>query len=547
MQKIVFFLYVFFAAFANATSSSSAQPASSVPQGGQFVINLRMEPPTLNPASSTTVAAGFIFSYTLDTLLERDADTYEWQPRVAEKWDVSKDGLVFTFYLNKKAVFADGEPLTADDVKFSFDMIFDPKFGNAHHRVAWEAMDRAEVVDPHTVKFFAKRKYFRNLMNLGMLMVLPKHIYSVPEKIKNVNKTVFGSGPYVIDSYEKTRRMVLKKNPKWFGWTEPGFKNWYNFDKIIFRFASEPNVYLEMLRRGDIDFQIANADVMNQNMVGRDFDKKIVKVKSDSQESKPLSFLIWNLKNELFANKNVRIALAHLMNREEINKKLLYGEGLLSTGPFHVSSEFAPKDIKPLKYDPALAAKLLAQAGWSDSDKDGVLDKKINGVKRNFSFTVLYSRKEMEKFYTFYKEDLRKAGIELLLKQMDWTALEKLMDEYKFDAVAMSYQLGLDWDPKFIWHSASYVPGGSNVGGYANSQVDRWIDEARETLDRPKRVQILRKVYRQISEDAPYLFMFDQKYSYYARSKRVKVPKDSFKYDVGIQYWWAEDGAGRNP
>ncbi len=538
MKRFAFFLYLLFPAFAIATST--------VPQGGQFVINLRMEPPTLNPASSTTVAAGYVYAFTLDTLMERDANTYEWGPRVAEKWEVSKDGMIFTFHLNKKAVFSDGRPLTAEDVKFSFDMIFDPKFGNAHHRVAWETMDRAEIVDLHTIKFYAKAKYIRNLMNLGMLMILPKHIYSQPEKIKNVNKTVFGSGPYVIDNYEKGRKLVLKKNPKWFGWTEPTFKNWYNFDKIVFRWVGEPSVYLEMLKKGDFDFQTLNADIFHQAS-GPEWEKNVVKVKADSQESKPIWFVKWNLKRDLFRDKNVRVALAHLMNREEMNKKLFFGESILSTGPFHRTADFAPKDIQPYEYSPAKAQALLKKSGWADTDKDGLLDKVINGEKRKFSFQLIITRKDHERYFTWYQEDLKKAGIELVLQQMDFNTADKKLDDRNFDAIYSGYTLGLDWDPKFVWHSSSDTKGGSNNAGYANPQVDAWIDEARVTLDRSKRVKILQKVYRQISEDAPYLFMFDQKYSYYVRSKRVKAPVDSFKYDVGIQYWWSEDGAGRNP
>jgi microcin C transport system substrate-binding protein len=516
----------------------AAGPNKAAPQGGNFNYNLRSEPSTLHPIKSSDAYASEVQAYVFDTLLTRDADTWAWKSRIAEKWEISKDNKTFTFWLRKNVVFHDGKPLTAEDVKFSFDAIFEPKYEAAHLRPYYEGLEKVEIVDPYTVKFTTKDTYYMNFNVAATLTIIPKHIYSDVEKSNKMNFEAVGSGPYVLEKMYKGQRLVLKKFDKWYGNTLEDYKGFFNFGTITMRFVKDENVYLEMLKKGDLDFDILSNEQYMKKTEGPGWDKNVVKVKTTNSAPKSYGFYGWNLRLELFKDKNVRVALAHLMNREEMNKKFRFGMSLLATGPMYQQSDYASPKSKAIPFDPKKAQELLANAGWKDSDKDGILDKTINGKKVDFKFTLLHPNKDTEKYHTLYKEDLKKAGIEMDIKLSEWNSFLKSMDDANFEVVALSWTGSMDWDPKQIWHSSSAVAGGSNFVGYKNPAVDKLIDKARVEQDRTKRVALLREVYEKIADDAPYAFWFNEQFSNYMHNKRIGKNAETFKYDLATDHWW---------
>ena len=516
----------------------AVQPNAQAPQGGSVTTNFPAEPSSIHPITSTDLYSRNIHDLTLASLLTKDPETYEWKPYLAEKWDISKDGKVFTFYLRKNATFHDGQPITAEDVKFSFDAIFEPKYNAAFKRPYYEQISRVEIVDPYTVKFFAKSVYFQNFDICAGMYIIPKHIYSDVDKSKKMNKELVGSGPYMLEKYERGQKIVLKKYANWFGKDDPLYKGEYNFETLNFRFVKEENVYLEMVKRGDIDYGDLTPEQYAKKTDGDPWGKTVLKVKADNVEPKGYRFVGWNLRNDLFKDRDVRMALAMLMNREEMNQKFRYGLSVLATGPTDYFSDYASPNVKPVPFDPKKAAELLAKAGWKDSNKDGILDKMINGKRVDFRFTVVHANKDFEKYLTFYKEDLKKAGIDMEVKYFEWNSFLKTLDEGKFDAICLAWTTSIEFDPKQIWSSSSAVPGGSNFIGYKNPEVDQLIEKARAEMDRKKRIPLFRKVYEIIAHDAPYVFMFNEKYDFYAASAKIGRPADTFKYSVGSDYWW---------
>ena len=162
---------------AAVTGSSAPLGNAQAPQGGTFYLNISAEPPTLNPITSTDAYASRVQGYVMDNLMERDEDTYEWQPSLAEKAETSADGRTFTFTIRRGAKFHDGKEITAEDVKFSFDVIFNDEFQAFRQRPYYENIDSATIIDPYTVAFTAKNKYFGNFNAVAGLTVLPKHVY----------------------------------------------------------------------------------------------------------------------------------------------------------------------------------------------------------------------------------------------------------------------------------------------------------------------------------------------------------------------------------
>lgn len=499
-----------------------------------FLYNIGQEPTTLNPITGTDAYNQAVQEFVIDSLMNRNLDTYEWEPALAEKFETSKDGKEFTFTLREGATWSDGQPLTVDDVKFSFDVIFDPTYNAAHSRPYYENIEKAEVTGPRTIKFKTKTKYFGNFPVIAGMGILPKHFYGDAKKGKEENKTILGSGPYMIDTYDKGVSIILKKNMNWWGFKAPEYKGRYNFEKIRLRFDKEENLALERLKKGELDFDLLTPEAYMKKAVGEPWGSVVLKKQVENSAPISYGYIGWNQRKEIFKDKRVRRALAHLMNRDEMNKKFRFGMSLPATGPWYQQSDYADHSVQPIAFDPKTAGELLKEAGWADSNKDGALDK---GGKP-FEITLFYSNKDVEKYFVLYQEDLKKAGVKLNLQLLDWNALLKNMDESKFDAVALRWGGGsVDLDPKQIWHSASIGKGGSNFIGYSNKEVDKLIDKAREELDKQKRIPLFQEIYRKIAEDAPYAFMFNDKFVLYAINSRIQQPKDTFKFAIGREYF----------
>jgi peptide/nickel transport system substrate-binding protein/microcin C transport system substrate-binding protein len=374
---------------------------------------------------------------------------------------------------------------------------------------------------------------------VGTMTIVPKHIYGDSAAGSKLNKTLVGSGPYKLEKYDKGQSIVLVKFKDWWGANDAAMKGRWNFERIRLRFLKDSNITIEALKKGDIDETKLTPEEFQKKTTGPEFGKTVMKIKTQNQEPKLWGYIGWNLRRPLFADKNVRLGLYKLMNRDEMNKKFKYGMALPVVGPFYPQSEYADPSVKPVTYDPKGAVELLKKAGWTDTDKDGVLDKVVDGKKTNLSFTLNYANKDTEKYWVLFQSDLRKVGVEMKLQLLDWNALLKNIDDSNFDSVAMSWGAGsVDPDPKQIWHSSSAVKGGSNFIGYKNPEVDKLIDQARFENDKPKRIKILREFYRKVAEDVPYAFLFVDKDTLYARSSKIGVVKDTYNYAVGEDYWW---------
>lgn len=511
----------------------------NAPIGGNFSRNIE-EPPSIHPVGVTSIGGFQVLEYVADTLALRDPITNEYRGRLAERWETSKDGREFTFFLRKNAKFHDGKPVTAEDVKFSYEAIFIDDYKGVAKRPFFESVEKVEVIDPMTVKFKMKDDYFQNFSSLADTMyIIPKHIYGDVEKGKKMTRTVVGAGPYTLEKFEPGQRIVLKRNKDWYGF-EGEWKGAFNFNQVTLRFSNDQTVLQEMMKKGDLDYASLIMPDAFAKAEGEPWGTKVLAVKAENKYPKRWGFIGWNLKNELFQNKNTRMALAHLLNREEINKKFRFETSLYVTGPYYVQSEYASPKAKPLLFDLKKAQELLKKAGWADADKDGVLERKIGGKKTDFRFSLLYTVKDYEKYWTLYQEDLKKAGIALELKYLEWGTFIKLVTEQKFEAMTMAWGGSSEWDPKQIWHSQSASGGGSNFISYKNTTVDKLIEEARVERDKKKRMTKLHKIYDLIAEDAPYAFLFNNKYELYYVSARVGRPGDTLPFDNGVHYWWAK-------
>lgn len=515
-----------------ATPAPAADPGPPVP-GDWIVSRLPVEPAHLNLLLDTSdayaqrVANGPVFQ----TLLDRDNVTLELIPVLAESYEIAPDHLTYTFKIRKDAMFSDGVPVTAKDVKFSLDTIMNPANETADLRNYFQDIDKAELLDDYTIKFTCKRVYFKHLESIGSLPVYPEHIYSQGTfNTHSNNRAPIGSGPYLFDSWETNQQIVLKRNPNYWNKEKAPY-----IDRVVWKVITDDDISLQALERKDLDVMaLLPRQWVNQGKSPQ-FEAMFDKYTTWSRPGYlgNMSYIAWNLRKPQFEDKRVRQALTMLLDRETILETIFYGLGQVVSGPEISTVAEYDKSIQPWPFDPERAKQLLAEAGWTDTDKDGILDK--DGKPFTFEFMFPSGSQETEQMITVYQEELKRAGIEMKILQREWATFLENVTKRAFDAITLSWAIPVDSDPYQVWHS-SQTEKGSNYPGFANAEVDKLLEDIRLEFDRSKRIPMFHRFHAILHDEQPYTFLFNFQ-SLYAVDKRYR---NVTMYPLGfdLREWW---------
>jgi peptide/nickel transport system substrate-binding protein len=497
--------------------------APSIPKDPETLVwHLGAEPDVLNPLTSTDAYASRIESFVYDSLIERDNQTLEWKPKMAERWEVSPDKLRLTFFLRPGIRWQDGRPVTAEDVVYSYERIMDPKVDAPHLRVYYQDIEKVEKLDDLTVRFTYKKPYFLALEFCGGISIVPKHLFEDGNDFNKhpLNRAPVGNGPYKFVAWETGKKIVLERNEGYWGLdVGPEIAKTPDIKKISFEIVAEDTVALQILKKGELDF----AGLRPIQWVRQTETPHFKKLFNKYQFYTPsYSFIGWNMRRPFFADARVRKAMTMLVNRDAILEKLNFGLGRVVSGPFYFESKAYDRGIAPLPYDPETAKNLLAEAGWKDTDGDGLLDK--DGRAFRFEFLIPSGRRFAERLASILKEDLKKVGIDMEIRKIEWAVFIKNLDERQFDAVTLSWTFGLDQDPYQVWHSTQSEKG-SNFVGFQNEEADRLIEEGRVEFDRPRREAMYRRLHAIIAEAQPYTFLFSSPHlvALHKRFENVRV------------------------
>lgn len=508
-----------------------------------IVFWLEANPEILNPVLSTDIYSQKVQDFVFDTLISFDVKTTEPEPKLAESWKVSEDGLTYDFFLRKSAKFHDGQPVTAEDVKFSYDAILDPKIDSGPARNYFANLKKIEVVGPHHIRFTMSEPYFRNLIVLGLNQIMPKHIYGKGDFNTNaVNRAPIGSGPYKFGKWETGRVIELDRFEDYWGKDVPEWKDRYNFKRVIFRIINDPSVAVMALKKREIDAMEPTSSQFIRDFNDPDFETKFYKLQFETEDGDGFGYIGWNLRQPRFASRKTRLALAHLMPRDAINQKLYNGTRILSAGPWPRRNPKMNPQIEPVPFDAEKAKELLAEDGWKDTDNDGYLDK--DGKK--FSFELLFpaGSSDGEKIALIYQQALKDAGIELNIRTLEWTVFMKNIYDAKFDAYLMGWGSSRDSDPYQIWHSSQIGNKGSNRIAFKNDRADKLMEEARRTLDTEKRNALYHEFTKIVADEAPYLFLFERP-SLYIASRRFERVVPPGRLGLDSSYWYTPLGRER--
>jgi peptide/nickel transport system substrate-binding protein len=489
---------------------SDAEPVD----GDWLIYNLGDEPAILNPITATDLYESIVDGGNVyETLVKRDDKTLELIPLLADSWKISDDRLVYTFFIKKGIKWHDGFPFTARDVVFSYNKIMDPSVDAPHLRSYYKDIKKVEALDDYTVRFTYERPYFLALEFCGGMPIVPEHIFKDGNFNTNpTGRAPVGTGPYRFLRWDTGKEIVLDRNENYWG-KKPHIR------RIVFKLISDSTVTLQVLKREEIDFAGLTAIQWARQTSSQRFQKNFDKL---SYVTPNYNYIGWNLKRPFFSDKLVRTAMTYLVNRKLILEKILYNLGEVVTSPFYINSPEYDKSIEPYPYDPEKAKQLLDEAGWIDHDGDGIRDK--NGVKFEFEFLIPSGSIAAEQVSTILKEELKKVGIKMSIRKLEWAVFTKQLEERKFDAVTLGWSLGVESDPYQIWHS-SQAEKGSNFVGFRNKEADRLIEEARTEFNRKKRIELYRRFAEIVHNEQPYTFLFCRKstVALHKRFKGVKV------------------------
>ncbi|QSH41234.1 peptide-binding protein [Lentisphaerota bacterium ZTH] len=470
-------------------------------------------------------------------LAERNyKDPEKFQPLMAKSWSVSKDKMVYTINLRKGIMWHDftdpvtgkewkNVEVTANDFKFYLDAINNKDTNCAPYRVYYHDIKKFEVINKYKFKVYWGKRYFRSKELTLSLNPLPRHLYHAykgPFDGKRFNsdhkrnRMIVGCGPYKLLRWDKDRRIVFVRNEKYFGkklGIMPPIK--YRVLEII----KHPNTQFQALMSNNIDRISLNAEQWVNRTNTKEFGKN-GRLKKYKFLSRMFIYIGYNLKNPLFEDRRVRLAMTHLIDRRKILKDVFYGLGKIITGPFFYDSPYYDKSIKPYEFNVEKAKKLLAEAGWKDTDGDGILEK--DGRKFEFTFMQIANSTAQQKMLPVIKEDLAKAGINMHIQTMEWSIAIQRLDNKEFDACCMAWTQPYESDPYQVWHSSQADRShSSNYISFKNAEADRLIEEIRRTFDVNKRIELCHKFQQLLHKEQPYTFMIAP-YNLLVQNKRYK-------------------------
>lgn len=348
-----------------------------------------------------------------------------------------------------------------------------------------------------------------------------------------------GSGPFLFDHWSTGQEIVLKRNPNY--WRGEGYAY---LDKIVWRILTDQTASLVALKNGEIDFMTNLQTIQYLTMTNREkflnnFIKSTYLVPS-------YSYLGWRNGHPIFQDKNVRMAMTHMVRRKDIAEKLFFGFAEIVTGNFYRYGADYDSTIVPWEYDPEKALQLLTDAGWADVDDDGILEK--DTLEFKFELLIPSSSPAAEQLASILREDLFMIGIEMEIRRLEWSVfINNYIRNHNFDACYLGWVFGMKGDPKQVWHSESATGRGSNHVEFINAEADSLIDAARVEFDQEKRVKMYKRFQQILHEEQPYTFLFSSmvKPAYDRRFKGVFwypfrpgyqldewfVPKDEQKFN----------------
>jgi len=518
------------------------------------VIHSLSEPENLNAFTSSDAQATQMKLNIYQRLLHYDYKTMQLVPVLAQsrpEVEVKDGGMRLTFSLRPEARWDNGEPVTVDDVEFSLKAVLCPKVNSDAIKPYLEFVTDVIRYEDDPLKFTVVTNQVYMLAEdvVGYdLTIIPEYIFdskhllrkfkisdfvnpSEPvindpvvkefadafnsEEYSRSPEKIVGSGAYKLALWQTQQRVVLERKENWWGDQLKGENMFFDIHpkRIVYEVINDFNTALTALKAGKLDVMMVTPvkeyiDLDQSSKFKENF------VKSEP-EMLSFQYIGLNVRDKILSDKRVRQALAYLTDVDQVNEKMLYGKGKRIVGPILPQFKEAYASEIPLyTYDPDKAKALLTEAGWKDTDGDGILDKVIEGKRTSLKLVFTYNQgnSSREAVGLMFQNWLRQAGIDVEVRSLEWG---KYLGDLKQQKIQIFYG---SWitdprsdDPKQIWHTDSRN-GGSNYTGFGNSKTDQLIEQIRKELDPEKRNVLYHQWQAILHDEVPYIFLNNQSF-----------------------------------
>jgi peptide/nickel transport system substrate-binding protein len=435
-------------------------------------------------------------SYVFNGLVRYDKNV-KLEGELAESWEVSPDGRKITFRLRKGVKWHDGTPFTSDDVMFTYRKIIDPKTPTAYAE-DFKQVRRASNPDPHTFVAEYDKPFAPALASWGM-SILPRHLLEKYEDISRspLNKEhPVGTGPYRFVEWKPGARVVFEANRDYFEGSP-------YIQRVVTRVIPDQATMFLELKSGGVDSMNLTPVQYTRQTETEEFRRSYNKFRYTAFN---YTYLGFRLSHPFFADRKVRRAIAHAINKKELVEGVLFGLGREAIGPYKPGTWVYNPNVPSFPYDPTRSKALLAEAGWRQG-ADGTLEK---GGKK-FRFTVLTNagNESRAKTAAILQQNLAAVGIAMEIRTVEWAAfINEFIDKRKFDAVILGWNITPDPDQYDIWSSKKTGPKELNFVGFSNPEVDRLLEEGRRSFDIEKRKKAYFRIQEILAEELPYVFLY---------------------------------------
>ena len=520
-------------------------------KGGTIRFNGAQAPKSLNGYVDTNTYTMMTFALMYENLLTTDTDTLDFAPGLARYWAVSDDGEEFVFVIDERAKWSDGVPVTADDVKWTFDTVMDAKNDTGSWKMLLGMFESPEVVDARTVRFRKKpgsEKDWRDLQHVGFFYILPKHAFEGQDfnKLDLVGAPVCGA--YQISRIAEQVETEFSRVDSWWRSDMPSSRGVCNFDRLVMRYYVDNENAFEALKKKTIDvYPVYTARIMGGETHGEKFDRNWI-IKRRVKNHNPVGFqgFAMNMRKPPFDDLRVRKAMAMLVDRETMNRTMMFGEYfLLKSFYTDLYDEEHPCANPEFRYDVEGAKKLLDEAGWKKNEK-GILEK--DG--REFRFTFLSRASSEDKFLSLFNHALEQCGIKMDIARKDFAGWMRDMDGFNYEMTWASWGGTIFRNPEITWLSAEADRKGSNnITGFKSDEVDAIIKAEKGMMRMSDRTDAYRRIDALVAEQVPYVLLWNIAETRLLYWNKFGMPDAVLgKYsneDCIFGYWWYdEDKAG---
>ena len=471
--------------------------------GGTYVEGVSGNPHAINPLLCHPNPVDRDLAALIFTGLTRTNEKGEIVPDLADHWDISADGTVYTFFLRQNVVWHDGAPFTAEDVVFTLSLVQSPGFQGAPFLADMWRTVVVEKVDEWTVRFIL-REPFAPFLDYTTLGILPAHILAnVPAEAlaeSKFNAAPVGTGPWQVAEVS-AQRVLLVANPDF-------YRPRPYLDRMEFFFyPNDPSVF-EARKRGEVS-SVGHVLPEYIKSVGQDPDLTLY--------TAPISgynLIYLNLDRAISQDRLVRQAMMWAIDRQALVDDILQGQGIVIHSPILPNSWAYDPEVTEYRRDLRRARQLLEEAGWFDNDGDGVRER--GDMRLEFTLTTNEDDPVRVQIIEAISRQLAEVGIRVKTETVDWEELvSQQLRLRRYDAVLSGWQnLPPDPDPYPYWHSSQVNEDGSNFSNYISQDADRLLEEARSTNDREQRIELYRQFQALYSRDVPALLLYQPVYNY---------------------------------